>query len=239
MPDLICCVATMKPDCGVDKSWLPWSWNAKLAVHNNAERNIGVVASYQKLYERTKEPILAYVHDDVRISDTDWTARVLEEFSDPSVGVVGFGGALIHGSDDLYLKPYRIEQLARRGYRSNTDDAEAHGERFSGSTDVAVLDGFALIVRRELLMRCGGWHPEKWPPHHLYDYVICAQTHRYGYRCRMVGVRCQHLGGRTATSKAYLEWVATTEWGSDEAMHAEGHRRFYNEFRDVLPSRCV
>ncbi len=153
----------------------------------------------------------------------------------PPVGVVGFGGGLRHGSRDLYKTPYRLQQLARFNYRSNMKDAEVHGERFAGECDVAVLDGFSLIVRRRLLDECGGWPVDNFPAHHSYDYFICCLAHRYGYRVRLVGVRCHHMGGLTATTPAYQDWARTTRWGSDAGMHEASHRLIYSEFNDVLP----
>lgn len=206
-------------------------------VRNTPESNLGVVGSLQAGYERTTEPIIACIHDDVIVHDSNWIERVLTEFDDPEVGVVGFCGALAHGADDLYKVPYRLNDLARFGVLSNMDDAEVHGERFTGSHDVAVLDGFSLIVRRSLLDACGGWHPERWTAHHLYDYVICAQARRFGYRVRVVGVASRHIGGVTATSSVYQEWATGTKWGSDVNMHIAGHRMFYDEFTDVMPWR--
>lgn len=209
------------------------------AVYNAVDHNLGVIGSYQRLYLDTDQDIIAYLHDDVICREQDWDERVLEEFADPSVGVVGFGGALHHGASTLYKTPYRLQQLARSQYRSNVDDAETHGERFSGACDVAVVDGFAIVVRRALLDRIGGWPVLRYPPHHNYDYFICCAAHRCGYRVRLVGVRCHHLGGRTALSPDYNKWVAGSSWGSDAAMHEAGHRLIYDEFRDVLPWRCA
>src|SRR5262245_36136489 len=139
------CVLTF---CRTSSTWLfP---ERVLYRRNTAEDNLGLVGSYNWLYENTKAEILAYIHDDVVCHEERWDERVLEEFEDPSVGVVGFGGALWHGTDELYKRPYELTQLRRIDYLSNVDDAETHGERFDGARDVAVLDGFALIVRRKL-----------------------------------------------------------------------------------------
>lgn len=195
----------------------------------------GLLTAYQKAYETSTADIIAYIHNDVIIRDAEWRDKVLREFDDPSVGVAGFGGAFAHGEPDIYKMPYRLTQLRRIGYMSNTDDAELHGDRFEGVRDVAALDGFALIIRRGLLDRMGGWLCLDLPPHHNYDYLVTLSAARFGYRCRLVGVKCLHLGGMTATSPAYAEWAARSKWGSDDAMHAEGHRIIYEEFRDVLP----
>lgn len=206
--------------------------------HNNVAENLGVIGSYQKMYEQAREKefdILAYIHDDVYIREKGWDERVLKEFEDPTVGVVGFGGGLGHGTDDIYKTPYRLQQLARNGYLSNVDDAEVHGYRFTSECDVAVLDGFSLVVRRSLLDRCGGWTNSL--QFHSYDYFICCMAHRLGYRVRCVGVRCHHLGGRTSTTPQYQEW-AEKQGMKDAEVHRTSHDYIYKEFRDVLPWRC-
>jgi hypothetical protein len=195
----------------------------------------GVINLYEIPVRKGALPIVAYVHNDVIIKEQGWDQRVEDAFEDTEVGVVGFGGALCHGSPDLYKTPYKLQQLGRSYYFSNVDDAEEHGARFTGTKEVAVLDGFALIVRRELLEKMGGWQPEKWPPHHVYDYRVCCEAHRHGYKVMLVGVRCHHLGGRTATTDTYQEWAKGTKWGSDVEMHKAGHRMLYDEYKDVLP----
>jgi GT2 family glycosyltransferase len=197
----------------------------------------GVLSAYEEAAACNKGvgDVLAYIHDDVEIFEDCWVDRVLKEFEDETVGLVGFGGAVRHGAPHLYKVPYKLTDLARFGYYSNQRDAEAHGTRFGGAMDVAVLDGFALIVRPEVVEGMGGWQPDKWPPHHNYDYRLCAETRRQGYRIRMVGVYCHHHGGKTATSSEYQEWCKTTKWRSDAEMHKAGHRMFYDEYRDVMP----
>lgn len=240
MNPLILCVATMRPeDVPASEHLVSFTRESTLGFldwkirRNTADDNLGVVDSYTWLWEHTIEPLLAFVHDDVICRERGWDARVVREFEDPSVGVVGFGGAFRHGTPDLYKTPYRLQQLGRFGYLSNTDDAETHGERFEGATDVAVLDGFALVVRRELLDRIGGWPPVV-GGFHCYDYAICCAARRYGYRVRCVGIRCHHLGGRTSTTPQYQEWSAKRGI-SDQQVHELSHRWIYDEYRDVLP----
>src|SRR5690242_15507640 len=112
---------------------------------NTSEDNLGVTGSLQWLYEHTTAPVIAFLHSDCEIFEPGWDERVLREFDDPRVGVVGFGGSRGHGDADIYKIPYQLQQLRRIDYLSNTTDAEAHGERFTGSCEVATLDGFALI----------------------------------------------------------------------------------------------
>lgn len=198
-------------------------------VHNTPERNLGVVGSYEQAYRQTTASILFYCHDDVMFHETGWDARLLREFDDPSVAVVACGGALKHGADDLYKRPYHYQQLIRSSYRSNVDDAEVHGERFAGACDVATIDGYAFAVRRKLLDRCGGW-PVGTPIGYIgYDQWIVCMAHRYGYRARCVGLRVHHLGGRTFVKMNLTE---------DQIQYHAAHRYLYENFRDVLPWEC-
>lgn len=213
---------------------------------NTPDDNFGVTGSLQWLYENTTAPIIAFLHSDLEIFEPGWDARVLAEFDDPKVGVVGFGGALQLGEDDLYRTPYRLQQLRRIDYRSNTRDAETHGERFTGSCDVATLDGFALVVRRELLDKWRanlydvhdwvGWPIARYPFHN-YDNALCVHAHKSGWRVRLVGIDCIHHGGATATTPAYQEWSLKTLGMTDAQVHEQSHLALYEDGRGVLPWR--
>src|SRR5262249_38051368 len=104
----------------------------KTIVIYNSAHNLGVVGSYDKGYRESTADLLAYTHDDTVIYEPGWDERVIREFEDSSVGVVGFGGAIAHGSEELYKSPYDYHQLGRAGYLSNVNDAEVHGQRFDG-----------------------------------------------------------------------------------------------------------
>lgn len=198
-------------------------------VYNSPNRNRGVVGSYQELYKTSTSDLIMYLHDDVICREGNWDERVIAEFDDPKVGIVGFGGAIRHGSPDLYKVPYRLQDLARFGYMSNVDDAEVHGERMEGSREVAVLDGFALCVRRSLLDKCGGW-PVGTPVDYIgYDYWISCMARRLGYKIILCGIRCHHLGGRTFVKMNLSE---------PEVKYKEAHEYIYAKFSDVLPWSC-
>jgi GT2 family glycosyltransferase len=190
----------------------------------------GMLPAFQHALGATGEyDILAYLHDDTIINDPGWVAKVMREFEDPKVGLVGFGGATRHGDPFMYNKPYEYQQLARAGFASNMRDAENHGERFTGSRDVAVLDGFALIVRRAVLEAAGGW-PLNTPIGYVcYDYWLSCMARRLGYRIRRVGVACDHLGGQTFVKLGIGQ--DPKHW----KQYLDSHRYIYDEFKDVLP----
>jgi len=237
--------ATGPADELVGKCLASWVVNSEVASvdleqvvrRNRIEDNLGVTGSLQWLYENTTAPVIAFLHSDTEILEKGWDERVLREFDDPSVGLVGFGGGLQHGSEDIYKTPYHLTQLARYDYLSNVDDADLHGRRFTESRDVAVLDGFALIMRRELLDRAGGW-PVQELPFHCYDYWAAITAHKFGYRVRLVGVSCVHHGGTTSTTSAAQEYWQQSLGKTDAAIHEESHKWLYNYGRGYLPWRC-
>jgi hypothetical protein len=191
--------------------------------------NSGMLNAYEFAYRHVPPcDILAFLHDDTIIHDPNWLDRVMKEFEDPAVGLVGFGGALKHGDPNMYKKPYDYSQLGRSFFLSNMEDAETHGKRFTESCDAAVLDGFALIFRRDVLDRAGGW-PIRQLGYIGYDYWASCISHRLGFRVRLVGVRCSHLGGRT-----FVKMGLGLQPGHWERFLA-AHRFLYDEFKDVLP----
>lgn len=235
------CVATMRPNPNVNGSIERYPGDISLATsnaitypavhvqYNTPENNLGVVGSYQKLYEQSTEEILCFMHDDVLVRERGWDERVMKEFDDPAVGLVGFGGGRWHGLPELYKVPYKLQNLIRGNYRSNSDDAEVHGERFTGSCDVAVLDGYCLIVRRGLLDRAGGWSTiGSGCDFFTYDYALSGWARRLGYRIRVVGIRVHHRGGQTSLTKSEI---------TSQEAYDRSHRWYFENFRDVMPCR--
>ena len=233
--DEVCELPLVWPDVG---TWFTHALNKQLDVqfHFNDKENLGVVGAYQKLYEKVKSDVLLFLHDDVICREQDWDLRLMAEFiDDPETAVVGFGGALWHGLPNLYKVPYQLQQLQRGSYRSNVDDAEVHGERFTGRCNVAVLDGFALAVRRSFLDRIGGWSKIAGGCNFInYDYALCALARRYKQKIRMIGVKCHHYGGRTSvkhnTDPSVKKYI-------NQEAYDKSHAWFYREFSDVLPTR--
>lgn len=185
----------------------------------------GMIAACQEGYQRCDSDIVAHFHDDLIIHDPDWVEKVLHEFDDPKVGIVGLGGSKVWGDRGIYRKPYQIMQLSRGLYLSNMTDAEVHGVRYTvAPTDVAVLDGFALIMRREFMQKSGGWPVGKLV-FHGYDFFWCAMAHKLGYKIRLVPISCTHLGGQTSVIQHM----------DDGTSHAKGHEWIYELCRGILP----
>lgn len=198
--------------------------------------------------------VIACLHDDVWMEETDWDAKVLDCFADnPQCGLLGFGGATGLGAANIYQVPYDPMQLARQDFVSNMRDAEAHGRRAHASSEwrlacrperVACLDGFSLIGRREYwegwsvfdqqqpysLVGGGAWNlfqrmADAGLVHHAYDSALGCYAKRLGWEVWMLPLRCHHHGGLTAVADpAYHEWAHRQQTHDDE----RGDQGFWN-----------
>ena len=203
-----------------------------------ANEGRGVVEGLQVCWEYARSfehpySVLAVVHNDVEVLDPAWRDRVVAEFTDPQVAIVGFGGALGIGLPEIYKVPYSINQLQRRLYMSNQTDWQVHGTQETGARDVAVIDGFFMAIRMSFLDEVKGW---SWFPFnfHCYDTCMCLMALRRGYRVRMAGVECTHHGGGTSTKAVYNDWCKV-HGTTPELEHSEPHRWMFREFSDLLP----
>jgi len=211
--------------------------------------NLGVQKALEQGYQ-----ILACLHDDLEILDPDWAKKVITHFRrHPNCGLAGFGGAIGLGDADIYQKPYEPVQLARIGFRSNLKDAEVHGMRSLLPEQVAALDGFSQIGRREFF---AGWarmpdatlnnkRAPVWAmlealgvTHHFYDGMLGCFAKRLGWETWYLPIPCHHYGGRTAVGdRGYQAWAEQQSVGGDHGFWERAHQIGYETFRDVLPIR--
>jgi hypothetical protein len=208
-------------------------WRENLASWGKLDHQVLVVNqrpltyAYQLGYEKARDAdILGYVHDDVTCYDENWKEKVLAEFDDPAVGLVGFGGSSGHGDAEIYKKPYDWQQVGREGrFMSNLINAELHGSRINTPQDASFCDGFALFVRRKILDQAGGW-PQGTPiAYWSYDMWISCETRRQGYKIRVVPVSCEHT-----CPVEYRSYIV------DEDIRA-AHKWLYDNYSDTFPAR--
>jgi len=200
-----------------------------------------MMAAYQQCFERANRDgheFIGMIHDDISIYEPGWDLRVLAEFDDPEIGVVGFFGATSHCNPNIYNEPPKPVNFARSGVISNLR-REAHvlGERYSGSCDVAVFDGLALFIRTSLLQQIGGWPQDETCRYYGYDYFISMEARRLGYRLRVVGIDCDHWSGKgMPVAKALAEAEGKIDPCGDEA-HRISHQILYERYKGtgVIP----
>lgn len=213
------------------REWLIGLEERDIVIRN--EENVGLVKALNQIYQvaKGKADYIVNLHNDVIIYEERWDEKVERILSEVgNVGVAGFYGAKAIGTPGIYQAPYQMQQMVRMGNVSGCHrmDASVHGYRRMTTDweDVAVMDGFSLIVSMELLNKTGGYD-RNYPPHHMYDNDICLESLDKGYRNIVIDMDAQHLGGRTDVGENWEK-----PFGKSKAqIHQDAHPIFYEKWR--------
>jgi glycosyl transferase family 2 len=201
--------------------------------------HLGIVSLMQDGYRKSKYDVVAFLHDDTMVHESGWDEKVRKELDDERVGLIGFGGCSRLALDDIGL-PSPAGRMT-----SNWDDAEFFGRRFSGSCDVAHLDGQSLIAHRRLLENRKDFLSidvkKQYERYTVYDTWLCCLAKEADLRVRCLGVRSYHLSWlRSALHHHKVLLVGEPEVQQRE-RRSKGYdfgisRRYLGErFREILP----
>lgn len=216
-----------------------WSKFHHIQVVRN-EQNTGVYPTFQQGLGLTKSPFIFYSHNDVEMLEWGWDEkmnRIIKQAVSRGVnpGVLGMFGAYGIGTPDLYVKPYHFTQLMRRDCITvqGMHDGKSAALLETDAERIIVLDGFSLIVSRAMVCKAmrGAFDYKRFPAHHMYDIDICVTSHVAGFTNWCIDVDCKHHGGVTSTREKWAEEMGS----SDQEIHRQAHRVFYDKWRGKLP----
>lgn len=216
------------------REWIIGLTGNDLVIRN--DENVGLVKALNQAYQVLKNSDIDYIfytHNDVVMYEQGWDTKVLSVLENENrqkvVGVAGFYGAKGIGTGDIYKSPYRMQQMIRLENVSDCNRMDKlHGYRniYNGiCEDVAVMDGFSLIVNMDLLNQLGGFD-RNYPPHHMYDNDICLESYDKGYRNIVIAMDCEHLGGRTDVNEDWSKPFKMTK----QEVHEKAHPIFYHKW---------
>jgi hypothetical protein len=203
------------------------------------ETNVGVYPTFQQAAEIVDSEFIFYTHNDVEMIEFGWDEKLNQILSTikqhhGTPGVCGMFGAKGIGSPDIYKAPYHFTQMVRWDCLTVESMVGAGGRRLNHLYErVMVLDGFSLIVSREMIARAlgGRFDCDRYPVHHMYDQDICLGSHFGGFANYAIDLDCRHHGGITSTREKWAEGMGST----DLKIHREAHRVFYEKYRGRLP----
>jgi hypothetical protein len=204
-------------------------------IHN--KQNLGMIATYQQIFDNTQTDLVAVLHNDVFVYEPNWDHRVVNMFETiDKLGTLGFFGAQGVGPNGERIQhTARPEQMAGI---SNMLEAETHGIRMTQDyLPAAILDGFAMVFNLQFIKEAGGID-KRYHYHHFYDRDLPLTALNLGYKNIVLNVPCHHVSGATANRPEYQEWVnqklkkdqAGDTWTHDENMHL-----FKEKWDQVLP----
>ncbi len=230
-------------------------YHADVLVRN--EENTGANDMIHSLLPDFKElvgyepDVVAYLHCDTIIRESEWDRRVIEEFeADDKLAMAGFLGSAGCDINGMYMAPI-VRNFRGSGYTKwNGDWFDAGfqvGTIHRGSKPAAFLDHCAMVFRikhlKKLVPQAGNY-----APHHYYDKILCLQVLERGLHVRYIGVLMDHFcvgtgKGIENSRDAYTTWLKEQGLYDDRTtidmnVYGEAERLFMKEFRDekkILP----
>lgn len=212
------------------RDWLIGLRDGDFVIHN--QENVGVMPALNQAWQVLKDnsDYIFYTHNDVLIHEKGWDDKIVDLLEKmPNCGVAGFYGAKGIGAPNLYRAPYAIHQLIRLENVSNCNrmSASIHGFRpIRGEFEkVAVMDGFSLIVKTDLLNKLGGFD-RTYPQHHMYDNDLCMESLDKGYDNYVIPMDADHIGGQTDVKEDWAKNFGRTK----AEIHSDAHPIFYEKW---------
>lgn len=244
-------------DNGSDEEfkWFAGLMNEHIKVTNvRYHKSIGVYPTFWDGLNNSTGDIIAFFHSDLVVSEKGWDERVIKAFEeDPTIGLMGFiGSHEIDTSGGRGLGTISNFQGGEVYYQHGEtkkvwkgSPAHVHGKTDSGLSRAAVVDGCAMIFRKECLESIK--QREDFPPHHFYDRLLSCETMELGFHVVVLGIACDHISGQTvnqepkyqdmaydwALKNLHLTWVPKEGTNWDSVIYHEAERQWLSEYRDT------
>jgi glycosyltransferase involved in cell wall biosynthesis len=207
----------------------------RLNYIKNSE-NLGMVATYNQIFNLCTTDLLAVLHNDVFIYEKGWDKRICQEFTgNPKLGLVGLFGSQGVGSHGERIQD-RPKDVPFAGL-SNMLEANVHGMLLTGHTlPVAIIDGFAMIFRQTMIRQAGGLDP-RYQYHHLYDRELSLISLALGYQNLVINIPCHHVSSLTANQPQYQAWIdqQVHRPHADQWTHDTNAHYFAKKWASSLP----
>lgn len=120
-----------------------------IGIDNSKEKS-PIAAVYNQGAQQAKYPYLLFTHEDVFFKEKGWFAKIEQKLREETCGVVGFAGCKVKVNVPSGWFTDKRWNVAH--YIQNSKDGIIHKNIADGKEfeEVAVLDGFALFVRRNV-----------------------------------------------------------------------------------------
>lgn len=237
------------------------------------DKSVGVYPTFRIGFENTTGDVVAFFHSDLVVWEWNWNGRVIEEFGRRErLGMIGFigsnqidmaGGRGLGTTSSFMGKTLNLTSTHRDAKwedisKGDTDKAQvvetviqswtgspasAHGKVDSGFSNAAVVDGCAMIIRREAWNEIG--YREDFPLHHFYDRLISTQLLEKKWQIGVLGIGIDHISGQTVNAEDGYKTIAR-EWmlshgvkegdvylvNPDDGIYRIAEKMWLEEYRD-------
>lgn len=146
---------------------------------DNRGNPYSLAAAYQLGLEQCQGEVVVFVHEDVFFLESNWGQQLLSKFANPLYGALGVAGSQVLLPEfPAWFRAGR-PWIKGRVLHQNPQDHSLklchYSEVFdSEDSEVLVLDGLCICVRRELALQVG-WDSQTFDGFHMYDMDFCTR----------------------------------------------------------------
>jgi GT2 family glycosyltransferase len=187
------------------------------------EKNLGPIRALNQGISSSTYDYICAIHNDVVIFEKDWLGKIISVMEgDLKIGMAGLAGR---------KEIYRNGCVNEASLMHNLQNEDLNEPMKDQTSDVAVLDGLCLVMRRGMLDKVAGFD-ETYGYMHCYDLDMSLQSIRAGFKNVVVRIEAMHIGngGRTRRTPEYRALVK-----DDYGLLKKNCRIFSKKWADMLP----
>lgn len=168
---------------------------------DNSKGEYSMCSAYNEGVRRAKGEYLCFMHEDIIFLSNGWGNICIEQFKDECVWMLGVVGTTYLDAGSRYWcfsgKDVGHAWTNGRKYVFNNDSA---------SQDVVAIDGFWMMIRRELFENALKWDSSIFQKFDMYDMDMSIQVISNGGRIRIIEeIDINHLSAGNYTPTFYEE----------------------------------
>jgi GT2 family glycosyltransferase len=197
--------------------------NIAAVTYIRNETNLGPIRAINQGIAAARYDYIMAIHNDVIIMENGWLQKIAAVMdADPKIGIAGLAGR-----KEIYNNGC-VNEASLKHNLQNEDLNEPMTELVS---EVAVLDGMCLVMRRRLLERIKGLD-ETYGFMHCYDLDASMASIEAGFKNIVVNVEAMHVGngGRSRLAPEYKRYVK-----DDYGLLKKNCKIFSHKWRHMLP----
>lgn len=182
--------------------------------------------AYNAGTEKAKGKYLVYCHQDARLIDPDFTAKVTRTFAlHPEIGLMGVAGTINNNQRSVWFKESANSYLG---------GIKEHGDWLCfGQTDcmARTIDAVFMVTNKRLMF------PEILPGIHLLDAWMCRQTEDLGYYNWVSDIKVHHLSPGDPNTQSFRDNLGMYRWYWYQGKNNNGDIRIHQS--KLLPELSI
>ncbi len=167
----------------------------EIIAFDNRQKGFGLTKVYNLCAREARYSYLCFIHEDICFETENWGSVICEKLSEEETGVIGFAGST---SKLKALSGWRaVPEHSRRSMtqHSKASDGTTISKKIRLNPEneiysqVIVLDGFCLFVRKDVWEKCP-FDEETFRNFHLYDldFTFHVSTYKKNYVCHCIDI---------------------------------------------------